>query len=108
MIECDVHGLQPATRCCSHVAESLEVGRECFVDYVFDDYCNGYLFCVDCLEGARRFARTMQLERIEEYPMERRVRCWVHLQEWSESVNHVNLEVLFERAAERTGESPER
>jgi DNA-binding transcriptional regulator YbjK len=78
------------------------------VDYVFDDYGEGYLFCEGCLVVARQYASARQSERIEEYPIETRSRCQVHLEEWCESVNQVSLDVLFERAVERTGELPER
>lgn len=108
MIECPSHGLVMCTLCCLHVLERSKAGAACEMDYVFDDFGAGYLFCSKCVAAAREYSRSNQSDRIEAYPIELEGECRTHLQEWSEKVNHVDLNALLEAAEKRTRRRPER
>jgi hypothetical protein len=108
MIECDIHGLKPATHCCLHVWRASNEGLACEMDYVFDDFGEGYLVCSNCLVIARQYAKAHRDEEIESYPIEIRHECRAHLGEWSEKMNHVDMAELFVAAEKRTRERPER
>jgi hypothetical protein len=108
MYECETHGLRPVVFCCMHVRNDAKAGLACEVDYVFDDYGEGYLVCSSCLAASRQYAREHRSEHIDGYPIELRGQCRTHIQEWCEKMNHVSLDLILKRAIERSRGLPER
>ncbi|WP_163998206.1 hypothetical protein [Pyxidicoccus caerfyrddinensis] len=108
MVDCPAHGLVEAAFYCPHVSIGLKEGVACEMDFVFDDLGDACLLCSTCLAVAREYVRANQSESIENYPIGLKGGCIDHLQEWSEKVNHVDLNALLEAAEKRTRRRPER
>lgn len=109
MLECPVHGLTASAWCCLHVREAVAKQELCELHVIFDDYTDGYVVCLQCQAVANAYLAALPVETfVETYPLDLKVVCGDHLQEWIAETGGENLDVVTARDAERSGRRSER
>lgn len=109
MLECPVHGLTACSWCCLHVREAAASGKPCRLHVIFDDYTDGYVVCPDCVAVAKKYLAALPSDAfVESYPLDLKVVCDQHLEEWIAATGGENLDAVSERDSERSGRRSDR